>query len=762
MSLKRGCVGAILGLLCATACLPFGRTIAAPGDAGSGSGVAAWPGDARADLVLPAPLWQEILAKVGHAGRPLGYTPQEMGFYGRDDCRMRTVTNLFGDVNAIARFSGSKAEQFVAAAKDPASLVEQAFLLTDMAAGRNLPLPDSTSWGVPWLADTVTPQNAILDVLSYVPAELGGEEGKGRGSIESRNWEQWILLPDAVQRLVVGVFIGAAEAAPWLRQAYDAPFLEAAVFGSESDASGETATRGRTGNAAGSRPGATSVAVSRMNPAWIREAYAFATAPWVEDRQGQMATVKRAAFEALQRTDRNYLAFGSMIFAAHVRRALDAYQLEAGGILTVAAFRGCEFDTYFGKVRILGTGSSTVDEPAFLSVDVGGSDVYKGRQAVPAGLDAPVAVLIDLGGDDVYDGGNLPAAMACGLFGIGAIFDLEGNDVYRVAESGLGAGWYGTGLLVDYGGNDRYTVDQHWGEGAGCAGVGILADLAGDDAYMCGFDSQAFGSTYGAGVLLDVKGNDQYVARDDGNVSALYNNQSVAMSQGCGCGRRADLGDGHSLAGGFGVLVDGAGDDLYHATAWSQGAAYWWSVGILEDLGGNDTYRNGKYSLGAGAHFAIGCQVDREGNDRYNIGNAATVNQYQGHARDGSIGISIDGDGDDQYLLKSHCGGSGDLGSIGFFWDRRGNDIYHVEYTAPEKGDGWSDTPPLGTTTSYKPFRSFRDEIDVTGIFLDTGGTDQYAWPSGPARNDQEWRSQRGAHEWGIGVDTWLYPAAER
>ena len=123
-------------------------------------------------------------------------------------------------------------------------------------------------------------------------------------------------------------------------------------------------------------------------------------------------------------------------------------------------------------------------------------------------------------------------------------------------ESGLGCGWFGTGILMDYAGDDEYVVDTHWGEACAHVGVGLLIDLAGNDKYTCGFDSQAHAGTLGAALLLDVEGNDHYLARDDGNISELYLGQSVAMSQGCGQGRRADLGDGHSLAGGAHRTLD--------------------------------------------------------------------------------------------------------------------------------------------------------------------------------------------------------------
>jgi hypothetical protein len=709
-----------------------------------GKGAGAWPGGARADLAVPDSLWRAALAHVNRGGRPLGYTLDEMANYGRDAMILRPVKNLFRDVRGIHRFSGKTAEDLVANASNTPEMVLRAFGLTDVSAGRMLPMPDSASWSADWIPGEATPAEALDALLAY-------SNGAARGSIRAEDRRAWDRLPESVQRLVIRVAIGGAEAIPWIRAAYDDP-----IFASV-----------RTGAAAGS------------DTAAVRSRYRFATAPWVDGRMDQSATLSRASIDALTRLDREYLEFGSILFLTHLQRALKEYQTAVGRNVGAAPadFPGCRFDTALGPVRILGPGVDRIDGSAFLSLDLGGDDQYAGRLGVPLSMDQPIGVAIDLGGDDTYEGGPKPVSLGCGLFGLGAVFDLAGNDRYRSAEAGLGAGYFGAGLLVDSAGDDVYILDTHDGQGSALAGVGLLIDLAGNDSYTCGFSAQGFGETLGGGLLVDVAGNDVYLARDDGNPSALYLNQSVSMAQGVGQGRRADLGDGHSLAGGIGFLVDGAGDDSYHATAWSQGAGYWWAAGFLEDLGGNDRYRNGKYSLGAGAHFAVGCQVDISGDDLYNMGNEAVVNQYQGHARDGSIGISIDGDGNDQYTLRTHCAGSGDLNAIGFFWDRRGDDTYNATYKLLGPANGWTDTPPMGTATVYTPFRSFRDDLDAIGLFLDTGGCDQYGWdqpadssaasdqkatsPVDSGRgNGREWPSNRSASSRGYGVDVDLFPTA--
>ena len=122
--------------------------------------------------------------------------------------------------------------------------------------------------------------------------------------------------------------------------------------------------------------------------------------------------------------------------------------------------------------------------------------------------------------------------------------------------------------------------------------------------------------------------------------------------------------------------MEGAGDDKYTGSVYAQGAGYWWGVGVLEDRGGNDSYSNEQYSAGSAPHFAIGCLVDLLGDDKYNVGNEGLERQIQGHARDASLAVFIDGAGNDEYLLTNLCAGSSDLNCLTLFWDRLGDDHY--------------------------------------------------------------------------------------
>ena len=260
----------------------------------------------------------------------------------------------------------------------------------------------------------------------------------------------------------------------------------------------------------------------------------------------------------------------------------------------------------------------------------------------------PVGVLIDVAGNDTYDGRQSPASLACGLFGIGALFDLGGDDKYFCGDSGLGCAWHGIGLLVDTRGDDTYTGHQ-WCQGAAHAGVGMLIDEAGNDKYFCQVESQGLGSTLGVGVLIDKAGNDRYHAYDNENgrritfPSSQTASHETSLAQGCGYGRRADNTDGRSMAGGVGALFDGAGNDSYYGGVFSQATGFWWSIGMLVDLGGDDRYRGVYFAQGAAAHFAIGSMIDQSGDDHYN--DAARAGADPGGARDGSIGTFVDVDG---------------------------------------------------------------------------------------------------------------------
>lgn len=678
--------------------------------------------DFRASLTLPDPVWSDALAAVQAPGPGLGYSGEVMRSYKYDAHALRTVGSLFRDVRGVPRYTGKVSDDLLAAAGDPGALVWLGYTLTDISAGRNLPTPppenagEPIDWRVEWLENGTATGAAAAAAIERLG---GGPEPLPQG------FEQ---LPHEVQRLIARLLIAVVQSRP---------SFDCMLRGDDSPA------------------GANAREAHDL-------AYRLATAPWIEERWGQFVTDSAESFRLLESFDRRYLAFGSVVFARYAWAGIAEYLAWEGrgdlpDLLRGAKFAGVTIRTPLGEVVVLGPDDDDYDGAApLLVLDTGGDDHYTGYVAVSSPGRSPVGLLVDLGGNDQYVGET--AAMACGLFGLGAIFDLGGDDRYAVLQSGLGAGHFGTGLLYDAAGDDVYTTRDRFSQGAAIAGLGMLIDRGGDDQYTCGQLGQGLGGTLGAGVLLDSDGNDTYTARDDGNISELYEGQSVAMSQGCGWGRRADFGDGHTLAGGVGALIDAAGDDAYSAQVWAQGCAYWWSLGFLEDRAGNDTYRNGKYSAGAAAHFSIGSCVDLAGDDRHNLANETAKNQYHAHARDGSIAVLFDGAGDDAYMLRNHCGGSGDLGSIALFWDRSGDDVYTLKPGPVLEENGWNNTPPLGTSTWYKPMRTVRDDIGTYGLFFDTGGSDRYEGSDPRQGQDRPgdsraWTMFHPWASWGYGID---------
>lgn len=114
----------------------------------------------------------------------------------------------------------------------------------------------------------------------------------------------------------------------------------------------------------------------------------------------------------------------------------------------------------------------------------------------------------------------------------------------------------------------------------------------------------------------------------------------------------------------------------------------------------------------------------------------------------------MSGAGDDSYLLRSHSGGSGDLGSIGLFYEREGNDSYRFLPPEGEAAADWAVAPPLGSTTHYaEPFRSWRDDLFTLGIFVDAAGDDTYEGAP-PERGDgRRWATRRSERERAVGID---------
>jgi hypothetical protein len=346
---------------------------------------------------------------------------------------------------------------------------------------------------------------------------------------------------------------------------------------------------------------------------------------------------------------------------------------------------------------------------------VNGCDVLDALPAVCIGgagdndYTAEAALLLDLGGNDVYK--NAAGAADPGLFRGGNGFaaaisiDLNGDDRYDAhtstdgAQAALGSGFYGgVGFLVDVSGNDRYRVRSEDAASQGAAGLGFgvvgggaLADLQGDDAYLLDstFHPDGFGGSIGGGssgegfgMLLDGGGDDSYVARS-------------------------------SPVGGF---TPGASADS-SVLAWGVAAA---APGVLWDAGGNDRL---KATVSSTAR----------------IGTLNAISEAFGFAGLGGFGATILGPGTTTYELSAvanvrhsalsatHGFGEGILGATGILSDAGGDDSYRN--SAISSASHWQ--PPVTeedqfVDNTYSVALGMGVGSDGVGLLEDLSGGDSF------------------------------------
>jgi len=358
--------------------------------------------------------------------------------------------------------------------------------------------------------------------------------------------------------------------------------------------------------------------------------------------------------------------------------------------------------TPIGRIVIAGEGK---DEhrysDALLVVDLGGKDIYYGSTGANPSLEIPVSLTVDLAGEDRYiNEDEFIPSQGAGLFGAGMLLDLSGDDYYQSTRLSQGAAMLGIGILADMEGNDEYRM---WTSGQGGAffGVALAVDNQGDDKYFMWGDGQGYGGVGGVGSLVNRSGNDYYwceplaekVFRPD--YHSKEGKLNYSYSQGCGIGRRGDITDGHSWAGGMGTLIDLRGNDTYESANWSLGCGYWYGMGFCYDGGGNDTYKSASWGQGAGAHFCIGALIDEGGDDYHECWQEQSVGMGFGH--DFTVALLLDRGGNDVYKLKDNGLGYAINMSQVFFFDTAGDD----KYITGGKGDnyGWNNfkqnNPPV-------------------------------------------------------------------
>ncbi|NIM98680.1 MAG: hypothetical protein GTO24_11560 [candidate division Zixibacteria bacterium] len=426
---------------------------------------------------------------------------------------------------------------------------------------------------------------------------------------------------------------------------------------------------------------------------------------------------------------------GAQDIAEAVKRMADALQL--------AAFpkKKTEVVTEKGLI-VIGTAESDNYEyslPPLLILDGGGDDNYSFSGYTEK---YPLSAIIDLSGNDRYiSADTTKPGIGGAVMGMSVVVDKTGDDYYEGTTITQGCGIFGVGILLDYEGDDTY-VAESYSQGCGVFGVGVHADSSGNDSLYCLVLSQGFGYTKGCGLLINYEGDDKYVAESDTviNPASQTEEHNASLAQGVAFGKRADYIDGHSWAGGVGILCDVKGNDIYSADLWAQGTAYWFAVAMLLDGGGDDSYSGIWYVQGSGAHFAVGFLDDFGGNDSY----TATMNMAIGAGHDFTIGYLNERGGNDYYDAPNLSLGGGNANGIGIFHDHSGDDVYDT------KGG-----TTLGRANVSK--KGAREYLHVFGVFIDGGGNDKYNEEY--AKNNARWigpttdPEAKNQYEVGVGVD---------
>jgi len=398
-------------------------------------------------------------------------------------------------------------------------------------------------------------------------------------------------------------------------------------------------------------------------------------------------------------------------------------------------------------------------------IDFGNDNRYLGAPGATNGPGNPISLLVDLGGSDTYGefGQQLPAG-GVGIAGVGVVIDHAGNDHYYGGVYAQGSALFGAGILLDRSGNDTYRA-KFSAQGCGYFGIGLCLDVDGNDEYYLYGDGQGMGGIGGGvGVCASRGGNDIYRAEPDPAIAGMgdYHSQgkiNANMVQGAGGGRRGDITDGHSWAGGLGVLVDISGNDEYESGNWSQGVAYWFATGMLIDRDGDDLYRSCYFTQASGAHYCNALLLDEAGNDRHKL--YETAGAALAFGWDFTNALLVDLAGDDRYEAKIISLGLAQIRSNALFIELGGNDTYILNKGTPGLGEASfraSYRPPAELTTYYTYAKSF-------GGFIEIGGDDLYfqrdstglqplklnnsLWLK-PERNSSEF----GAENFGVGLDT--------
>ncbi len=446
----------------------------------------------------------------------------------------------------------------------------------------------------------------------------------------------------------------------------------------------------------------------------------------------------RQLCDLMEKMDREalYRAAEALAPLADIQVLEQLKKLPADGNATVPGATGriaARIETPSGAIVIGGKGNNTYDldrmRDVAVLIDLDGADVYNEGTV---GTDRPVLVVVDLGGNDAYRG-TKPGVQGAAVLGISMLVDLAGDDVYQAQDIAQGSALAGAGILIDFAGNDRY-VGVRRVQGNAIGGLGVVIDRAGRDDYHAAMWAQGVGGPLGFAMLDDISGNDHFYC------GGMWRNSYYPETPGYeGWGQGVGGGIRQVASGGIGVILDGAGDDVYEFDYLSHGGGYWCGLGFARDFGGNDqrlicrNAYNGsartqssfqRFGCGWGCHYALGFCFDDAGSDVYE----GTI-MGTGMAWDCSMGVLADFAGNDQYKATGGLTqGTGAQMGLGILFDYHGDDVYN--------GYGQGHAP---SSISYHELPRCGGNFSFV---VDYGGKDRYG--CGAQNNSYIQRGDRG------------------
>jgi hypothetical protein len=427
-----------------------------------------------------------------------------------------------------------------------------------------------------------------------------------------------------------------------------------------------------------------------------------------------------------------------------------------------------DFNSPIGRIVIAGTGKDKHNKnDCAVLVDLGGDDTYTGNVAGTSSFELPITVAIDCSGNDKYINTNpdLPS-QGCGILGAGILIDNAGKDEYKAIKMAQGCGLFGLGILLDVSGDDDYKLEIS-GQGCGYFGIGMNLDITGNDTRYIFGDGQGMGGVGGVGICADYEGNDSYTAEPYEEVAHRgdYHSKNVInvnAAQGAGMGRRGDGSDGHSWAGGLGVLVDIKGKDHYYSGNWTLGCGYWFGTGLVYEGEGDDLYESVYFTQASGAHYCIGAIVDEGGNDTHKLWETAGAGLAFGW--DYTVAMLLDKGGNDRYEADMISLACAQIRSNAFLIDIGGDDYYRLQSGQHGFGEA-TYRDDYDNPNKFSPYNAYSKSF---ALLLDIGGTDTYMdWDkesdntttNATCANNRTWfipskdDEHYGADNFGVGMD---------